>query len=64
MAQITPFVRLADFFDNVVRDAMDNITGDCKVCKTNQVKIFTHSCWRKIREESKVLYAKEEENQK
>jgi hypothetical protein len=39
---------------------MDVMIGDCKLCKTPQVKIFEHSCWAKIRAESKKQAAKNE----
>jgi hypothetical protein len=58
---VVPFILLANFFDNVKLDNFDVMTGDCKICKTANVKIYDHACWKALREESKKIYAKEEE---
>ena len=61
--KIVPFVRVRDFFDNVVITPMGDYIGDCKTCKEKGLKIFEHKCWYGIREESKKQYAKYLEEQ-
>jgi hypothetical protein len=56
---IVPFIKLKDYFDNVAMSNMGDWTGDCKICKTKQIRIFEHPCWNIVREESKKLWEKE-----
>jgi hypothetical protein len=56
--KIVPFVRVRDYFDNVLVSPMGDYIGDCKTCKEKNIKIFDHNCWHGIREESKKQYAK------
>lgn len=59
---IVPFIKIREYFDNVVMSNMGDMIGDCKVCKAKQTKIFEHPCWNVIIEESKKAWEKANAN--
>jgi hypothetical protein len=55
---VVPFVSLSDYFSEIKTTNMGVIRGNCKICKANDIAIFEHPCWVAIREESKKIFAK------
>lgn len=57
---ISPFVVLREYFDNVVSTNMGLYKGDCKICKVKDINIFEHQCWSVIMKDVKERVTKDD----
>jgi AAA+ ATPase superfamily predicted ATPase len=45
---IIPYMKLIEVYDNVQRDKLGKLLGDCKICGAKSVQVFTHNCFKEV----------------